>query len=60
MNKKEPWLAVILSSIFPGIGQIYSGKKIKGIIIILVLLLLNALTVKSEIKRFFNFFHIIK
>lgn len=45
MNKKEPWLAVILSSIFPGIGQIYSGKKIKGIIIILVLLLLNALTV---------------
>ncbi len=32
---KEPWLAVILSSLFPGIGQIYAGHKIKGVILII-------------------------
>lgn len=26
----EPWLAVNLSMFFPGIGQLYAGKKIKG------------------------------
>jgi signal peptidase I len=30
MYNKEPWLAVNLSKIFPGLGQIYSGKKQKG------------------------------
>lgn len=32
---KEPWLAVILSSLFPGIGQIYAGQKIRGVILII-------------------------
>jgi signal peptidase I len=27
---KEPWLAVILSTIFPGIGQLYSGQTGRG------------------------------
>jgi len=31
---KEPWLAVILSSFFPGIGQWYSGNKRRGILFI--------------------------
>lgn len=31
---KEPWLAVILSTLFPGVGQIYAGKALRGIILI--------------------------
>lgn len=27
---KEPWLAVNLSTLIPGIGQIYAGQKIRG------------------------------
>ncbi|BDA74082.1 hypothetical protein CAL7716_082480 [Calothrix sp. PCC 7716] len=36
MKNKEPWLAVNLSKIFPGLGQIYSGNKIRGYLIILI------------------------
>lgn len=32
---KEPWLAVTLSSFFPGIGQMYSGNALRGWIILL-------------------------
>ena len=34
-SNKEPWLAVNLSSFFPGIGQIYSGNISRGWIIII-------------------------
>lgn len=30
-NKKDPWLAVNLSMFFPGLGQIYGEKIIKGL-----------------------------
>ncbi len=43
MNNKEPWLAVLLSYLFPGIGQIYSGKKLRGAIVISIIFFLNAL-----------------
>ncbi|WP_019498173.1 signal peptidase I [Pseudanabaena sp. PCC 6802] len=33
-TSKEPWLVVSLSGIFPGIGQIYAGKALKGWIFI--------------------------
>jgi signal peptidase I len=36
MLDKEPWLAVNLSAVFPGLGQLYSGDKSKGYIILLV------------------------
>ena len=29
-HHKEPWLAVNLSSLLPGLGQIYSGRKYRG------------------------------
>lgn len=29
---KEPWLAVVLSQVFPGLGHIYGERKIKGLI----------------------------
>lgn len=38
MKNKEPWLAVNLSKIFPGLGQIYSSDKIKGYFIIFIYL----------------------
>ncbi|BAU10535.1 signal peptidase I [Leptolyngbya sp. NIES-3755] len=34
-GNKEPWLAVNLSRILPGIGQIYAGQSIKGWLILL-------------------------
>ncbi len=36
MKNKEPWLAVNLSNIVPGLGQIYCGDKTKGYFIILI------------------------
>jgi len=33
---KEPWLAVVLSSCWAGIGQIYSGRISRGCIILLI------------------------
>jgi signal peptidase I len=39
-NNKEPWLAVSLSGILPGIGQLYAGKSIKGYLILLSYILL--------------------
>lgn len=38
---KEPWLAANLSFFFPGIGQIYSGNKLKGVIFIVSKILLS-------------------
>ncbi len=35
---KEPWLAVILSTIFPGIGQIYAGQILRGLILVFIAL----------------------
>lgn len=32
---KEPWLAVNLSMLFPGIGQIYAGKTLRGWILVI-------------------------
>lgn len=39
-RNKEPWLAVNLSRLVPGIGQIYAGKQFKGYIILLSFFLL--------------------
>lgn len=38
-GNKEPWLAVNLSWILPGLGQIYAGKSVKGYSILLGYLL---------------------
>ncbi|MGA1864980.1 MAG: signal peptidase I [bacterium] len=35
-KSKEPWLAVNISSFFPGIGQIYSGRIARGFFIIFI------------------------
>lgn len=33
MNKKEPFIAALLSFIFPGLGQVYNGEFKKGLFI---------------------------
>jgi signal peptidase I len=43
ITSKEPWLAVILSTTFPGVGQIYAGKILRGFILIFVALSLVGL-----------------
>jgi signal peptidase I len=40
---KEPWLAVILSRLWPGIGQIYAGNVLRGWIFIVSSILLLGL-----------------
>src|SRR5438132_13556237 len=37
---REPWLAVNISTFFPGLGQIYSGKIKRGLIIMSVEILM--------------------
>lgn len=36
MSSKEPWLAVVLSTIFPGIGQLYAGKTGRGLLFLII------------------------
>ena len=38
---KEPWYVANLSFFFPGIGQIYSGNKLKGVIFIISKIVLS-------------------
>lgn len=44
---KEPWLAVVLSLCWAGIGQIYAGRVLRGIILILIELILICLSTLS-------------
>ena len=46
-HSKEPWLAVVLSSFFAGIGQIYAGRKRRGIILILTVVALTCFSIWS-------------
>lgn len=46
-NPKEPWLSVVLSFFFPGIGQIYSGRILRGSILIFTEFTLLCLSIWS-------------
>jgi signal peptidase I len=41
-GNKDPWLAVFLSSIMPGLGQVYNRKRLLGIVFILCWVVLLA------------------
>jgi signal peptidase I len=54
-NNKEPWLAVNLSGILPGVGQIYAKKSVKGFLILLsyaLLILAGAFLLISSAGNF--------
>ncbi len=45
--QKDPWLAVNLSALFPGLGQLYAGKIFRGLGIILIEAVLITIAVVS-------------
>jgi TM2 domain-containing membrane protein YozV len=43
-NKKLTWLAVLLSILVPGLGQIYNGQTVKGIVLLLLAVVGGSIT----------------
>ena len=41
--KQNPWLACVLSLVFPGLGQIYSGKRALGAAFMLAFIIIGNL-----------------
>lgn len=50
---KEPWLSVFLSALLPGVGQIYGGKVLRGIIFIFVYALLSLIGITGIVGFIF-------
>lgn len=48
--QKDPWLAVNLSALFPGLGQMYAGKFFRGLGIILI----EAVLITVALAAFFS------
>ena len=48
-TSKDPWLAVLLSRLFPGIGHIYIGKVWLGILLLIILIVSSLLPLASII-----------
>ncbi len=46
-KRKKPALALVLSALFPGLGQIYNNQIFKGISLIALNVAINFLLVKS-------------
>ena len=51
---KDPWLAVVLSCVFPGIGQIYAEQKTKGLVFILLTIGFGAALIFSIVRVLFG------
>lgn len=45
-NKKRPYLALFLSFVFPGLGQLYNGQNKKGFTIVGFFMVINYLASK--------------
>ena len=43
-GRKRPWLAVLLSLFFPGLGQLYNGQFTKAISIFALIIIVNMLS----------------
>jgi signal peptidase I len=54
---KDPWLAVNLSMFFPGIGQWYAGKPIRGVVYAIAEIILLAIASFSLFSADGNTFH---
>ena len=55
LSGKEPWRAVNLSMFFPGIGQFYAGKAIKGWIFVASQFLLYLVGIGLLISYYVDF-----
>lgn len=40
---KEPWMALFLSQLFSGLGQLYAGRKKRGIVLIVARIIISSL-----------------
>ena len=57
MNKegrKRPWLAVLLSLFFPGLGQLYNGQFAKAVSIFPLVIIVNMLS-REPLEVFLQF-----
>jgi TM2 domain-containing membrane protein YozV len=45
-RRKNPMLALALSAVFPGLGQIYNGWISKGVVLIIVNIVINFLLIE--------------
>jgi len=53
-NPKSPWMAGILSAIFPGLGQVYNEQIVKGILIVFMLIGSFVMMVIIRVPFIFN------
>ena len=53
-GRKKPWLAVLLSLFFPGLGQLYNGQFTKAVSIFVLFIAVNILS-REPLEVFFEF-----
>ena len=53
-RRKKPWLAVLLSLFFPGLGQLYNGQFAKAVSIFAIVIVVNTLS-REPLEIFFEF-----
>ncbi len=51
MNSRKPWIAVVLSLICTGLGQIYCGRIVKGLLLFLATLLFLPVAIGSALAK---------
>lgn len=50
-NRRKPWVAVFLSMIMPGMGQVYCGDIVNGIVIMLAITMCSSLWMFAMIRQ---------
>lgn len=53
-GRKKPWLAILLSLFFPGLGQLYNGQFAKAISIFALIIVVNVLS-REPLRVFLEF-----
>lgn len=53
-GRKKPWLAVLLSLFFPGLGQLYNGQFSKAVSIFALIIIVNVLS-REPLEVFLEF-----
>ncbi|MCY3986565.1 MAG: DUF5683 domain-containing protein [Candidatus Dadabacteria bacterium] len=53
-RRKKPWLAVLLSLVFPGLGQLYNRQLKKAVPIFALIIIVNILS-SEPLEVFFQF-----